>query len=396
MSDSNCDSDEAEVKEKAYQLCKDFMGGAWATCQLKDFKIKQLLRGMSNLMYLCQIPDSTPTGVNEHKKVLLRLYGSIIQADPELGLSDPIVYGLLAEKGLGPSLMGVFVGGRLEEFVEHEKVLTGDIHQEAISREAGKILARFHKLRMPVKKDPYWVYKSIQKFMKDIDDNMPTNHDRNRFERLLALDLDKEFQHLKDVDLPKVSTTVFCHNDLQEGNLLYVSKSGSPKLSTDDWHLVPIDFEYSSYNSRGYDIANHFIEWTFNYDVEDAPDGFVAKMKDYPTEEQQVILIRAYIEEAYGTNLSTSEVADLEKQLLLEARVGAQFSHFFWAVWSWFLAIDNQIDFGYVEYALARFEGYFALKCNADGNPVKTMQNGLDSSNVFNNNIEPQMLYMRE
>jgi len=43
MSDSNCDSDEAEVKEKAYQLCKDFMGGAWATCQLKDFKIKQLL-----------------------------------------------------------------------------------------------------------------------------------------------------------------------------------------------------------------------------------------------------------------------------------------------------------------------------------------------------------------
>ena len=62
----------------------------------------------------------------------------------------------------------------------------------------------------------------------------------------------------------------------------------------------------------------------------------------------QVILIRAYIEEAYGTNLSTSEVADLEKQLLLEARVGAQFSHFFWAVWSWFLAIDNQIDFGYV------------------------------------------------
>lgn len=48
---------------------------------------------------------------------------------------------------------------------------------------------------------------------------------------------------------------MFCHNDTQYGNI----------LKTDAGEVVIIDFEYSNYNYRAFDIANHFCEWTADY-----------------------------------------------------------------------------------------------------------------------------------
>ncbi len=47
---------------------------------------------------------------------------------------------------------------------------------------------------------------------------------------------------LAQVDSP----VVFCHNDLQEGNILYKEEPDAPE----GWQLLPIDFEYASYNYR--------------------------------------------------------------------------------------------------------------------------------------------------
>lgn len=51
--------------------------------------------------------------------------------------------------------------------------------------------------------------------------------------------------------------------------------------------LMIIDFEYCAYNYRGFDIANHFLEWTFDYTNENFP-YFYHKKEQYPTIEQQV------------------------------------------------------------------------------------------------------------
>ena len=72
--------------------------------------------------------------------------------------------------------------------------------------------------------------------------------------------------------LPQVnSPIVFCHNDLQGGNILRrftpddkPGKTETEESNLDD-QLVAIDFEFCAYNYRAYDIANHWVEWMYDY-----------------------------------------------------------------------------------------------------------------------------------
>jgi len=54
---------------------------------------------------------------DEPRKVVLRIYGQIIQESPDTVLTDSVMFALLAEKTMGPKLYGVFTGGRVEEYV---------------------------------------------------------------------------------------------------------------------------------------------------------------------------------------------------------------------------------------------------------------------------------------
>lgn len=76
------------------------------------------------------------------------------------------------------------------------------------------------------------------------------------------------------------SPVVFCHNDLQEGNILLREDCEEPSL-------VLIDFEYCSYNYRGFDLANHFIEWMYDYTAKESPNFSVHK-DQYPSSQQMV------------------------------------------------------------------------------------------------------------
>ncbi len=83
--------------------------------------------------------------------------------------------------------------------------------------------------------------------------------------------------------LPQVgSPVVFSHNDLQEGNILI-----RPVYETPEEKLILIDFEYCSYNYRGFDLANHFCEWSFNNNVEIYPN-FTYEPSDLPSDEERV------------------------------------------------------------------------------------------------------------
>jgi len=61
----------------------------------------------------------------------------------------------------------------------------------------------------------------------------------------------------------------------------------------DSGELVVIDFEYAGYNTRGFDIGNHFCEWTADYHSERPslmhPDR-------YPTKTEQMNFLEAYME----------------------------------------------------------------------------------------------------
>jgi thiamine kinase-like enzyme len=238
------------------------------------------------------------------------------------------------------------------------------------------------------------------------------------------------------------SPVVFCHCDLQEGNILYdgelekniQGKEGvkieeieqillghyslpatspitpySPSPSTGSANMPPsspsstrspslasaspisslsrhfrhhpllhfIDFEYSSFNSRGFDLANHLCEHFINYQVNEYPNYQIDSERDWPSEEHFKRFLTVYTRysrfyqyqhqrPAHGGGAGEAhidyDVSEAELALLYrEALWFTLASHYLWVVWSVLQATSN-ISFGYLEYGRDRIEQYFKMK----------------------------------
>lgn len=56
--------------------------------------------------------------------MLLRIYGQAHGGDLlETMVTESVVFALLSERNLGPKLLGIFPGGRIEEFIQVSLVL---------------------------------------------------------------------------------------------------------------------------------------------------------------------------------------------------------------------------------------------------------------------------------
>lgn len=123
----------------------------------------------------------------------------------------------------------------------------------------------------------------------------------------------------------------------------------------DDPALMIIDFEYCAYNYRGFDVANHFVEWTFDYTNKAFP--FYYHRRDlYPSREQQEHFVAAYLKAmaataagngaaagaAGGYTPSDADVGDI----LEEVRCFRMASHLFWTLWA-IVNVHQDIEFGY-------------------------------------------------
>ena len=85
------------------------------------------------------------------------------------------------------------------------------------------------------------------------------------------------------------SPLVFCHNDLQCGNILL--REDADSLDSVDDAIVIIDYEFCSYNYRAFDIANHFCEWMFDYDHKAWP-FYHCEPDKFPSKEKQVTILK--------------------------------------------------------------------------------------------------------
>lgn len=74
--------------------------------------------------------------------------------------------------------------------------------------------------------------------------------------------------------------TQYDDTNTSDSIISHISDSGEPKL-------VLIDFEYCAYNYRGFDIANHFQEWSYDYTNPKHP-FYYENQENSPTLEQKV------------------------------------------------------------------------------------------------------------
>uniref|UniRef100_A0A8C7MJF8 ethanolamine kinase n=1 Tax=Oncorhynchus kisutch TaxID=8019 RepID=A0A8C7MJF8_ONCKI len=318
-----------DMKGRAFAWCRDFLSGSWKSIPEADFQISIVSGGLSNLLFMCSLPDHAHTIGDEPRRVLLRVYGAILQGVDSLVL-ESVMFAILAERALGPRLYGIFPEGRLEQYLPSNRLRTEQLFVPELSAEIASKMARFHRMVMPFNKEPKWLFGTIGHTECTVIFNSGGG-----------------------------SGSVVTSCLLSSGNILMLED----RDHTSTGKLMLIDFEYSSYNYRGFDFGNHFCEWCYDYTYNQWP-FYKCTPDNYPSREQQLHFIRNYLEETGGYSESTmhEDQARIEQDLLVEANRFAMASHFLWGLWSIIQARISKIEFGYMDYAQSRFDAYFKQK----------------------------------
>ncbi|XP_045342076.1 choline kinase alpha isoform X13 [Leopardus geoffroyi] len=331
---------EPRTRRRAYLWCKEFLPGAWRGLREDQFHISVIRGGLSNMLFQCSLPDTVATIGDEPRKVLLRLYGAIL-------------------KMRSCNKEGSEQAQKENEF-QSRRLDTEELSLPDISAEIAEKMATFHGMKMPFNKEPKWLFGTMEKYLNQVLRVKFAGEPRvKQLHRLLRHNLPLELENLRSLLESTPSPVVFCHNDCQEGNILMLEG----RENSEKQKLMLIDFEYSSYNYRGFDIGNHFCEWMYDYNYEKYP-FFRANILKYPTKRQQLHFISNYLAAFQNEfeNLSNEEKCIIEEEMLLEVNRFALASHFFWGLWSIVQAKISSIEFGYMDYAQARFDAYFDQK----------------------------------
>ncbi|CAO3573810.1 unnamed protein product [Mortierella alpina] len=230
--------------------------------------------------------------VSMPRKVLLRVYGigleSLISRDSELHWLRN-----LSTMDIGPSLLGIFKNGRFEQYVESTTLTKEDIRHPRTSRHIAHRMCELHNIVNVFPPPEKCVPQTQENIAKWIPLAMAAiekicSEDPEKRAVVDAFDFDKLLVEIEEVyrELTAVhSPLVFAHNDTQYGNIL--------RTLDDSGELVVIDFEYAGYNTRGFDIGNHFCEWTADYHS-DRPS--VLHPDRYPSKSEQLNFLEAYME----------------------------------------------------------------------------------------------------
>lgn len=150
---------------------------------------------------------------------------------------------------------------------------------------------------------------------------------------------------------------------LVEENLCDLDKTRDSVYScnseTCDPDLLIIDYEYCAYNYRGFDLANHFLEWTFDYTNDQHP-FYYHKKEQYPSKQQQIDFIMSYLTKFLEEDNYKPNSDDVE-EVIEEVKCFTMVSHLFWTLWA-IVNVHQDIEFGYWEYAFSRLSEYYTSK----------------------------------
>lgn len=373
----------SELKERTHYLCSRFLGGAWKTVPVEQLRLHRVKGGMSNMLFLCRLPQTYPPLRNEPDKVLLRVY---FNPETESHLvAESVIFTLLSERHLGPKLYGIFSGGRLEEYIPSRPLSCEEITLRGISNKIARRLARVHQLEVPIWKEPDYLCDALNRWLSQLMQTpsgsqfftLPKEYEDYAPRTISCDDIANELQLLRQCVAKSKSVVAFCHNDLQEGNILLPKGSSGnikiPTLSEEirsnsslsafnpaDPQLVLIDFEYASYNYRGFDFANHFVEYTIDYDVERAP-FYEIHCERFPSVSQQLDFFVSYLAEMDPA--ISPEMLQREAQAMVkETTPFIPVSHFFWGVWGLLQVEVSPVGFGFAEYGRDRLGLYYKNK----------------------------------
>jgi len=354
-------------------LIKKFMT-QWEDIPTENFKFERL-PGLTNVIHKVYIPDCdvTPSAVIYRK---FGNSGEFIDRQKENH-----IFTELAKKKVGPSYYGGDMTYRLEEYCDSTVLTPSDVGIKSIRRGITKALATLHQadvegldktpMSLRILEDGYMKKIVTEKARKRIY----TAEEEGWLKEILSLVSDEEINFWKEVLVREKNSVVFSHNDLHALNILVLDKKEQIKL---------VDYEYSCYNYRGYDIANFLNESTMDYTISEYP-YYTLDLNKALNEEDLEDFISYYLffskfagasfdeetllsDEEYFRSIIVENGGDLAEfkqevaAIKEEVKICAMLSHYYWVLWGVVMSKNPEIQFDYLHYAYSRFTVYQKLK----------------------------------
>ncbi|KAL9223996.1 hypothetical protein vseg_000073 [Gypsophila vaccaria] len=317
------------MSPRIIELCKDLFK-KWSSFDDSRFSVETVSGGITNLLLKVTVKDEN----GQEDAVAVRLYGPntefVINRDREL-----LAIKHLSAAGFGAKLLALFGNGMVQSFIDARTFTPSDMREPKLVAKIAQQLRKFHEVDIPGSREPQlWI--DISKFFAKASNLRFDDIEKQRkFETISFEEIQSEINELKTLTDRLHAPVVFSHNDLLCGNIM---------LNDEEGKLYLIDFEYGSYNYRGFDIGNHFNEYA----------GYDCDYSLYPSKEDQYHFFRHYL-----LPDAPNEVAETELEALyVETNTFKLTSHMYWAIWALIQAKMSPIDFDYVSYFFLRYNEY--------------------------------------
>ncbi|KAL6549665.1 hypothetical protein OROHE_008396 [Orobanche hederae] len=327
-----------DMKPFIVKLCKDLFR-QWSTLDESDFSLETVSGGITNMLLKVSVKENNGNNVS----MTVRLYGPntqyVINREREL---QAIPY--LSVAGFGAKLLGVFGNGMVQSFINARTLTPSGCNHDwrqlnmrhpKLVAEIAKQLQKFHEVEIPGLREPQ-LWNDIFKFFDRASKLKFENSERQKkYEMVSFGEINKEISDLKVMTDRFNAPIVYSHNDLLSGNLM---------INDDEDKLYFIDFEYGSYNYRGFDIGNHFNEYA----------GYDCDYSLYPSKDEQYYFFKHYLRPDKPDEVSGEDL----KAIYAETNAYMLASHLYWALWALIQAKMSPIDFDYLGYFFLRYNEY--------------------------------------
>ncbi|XXQ34249.1 Aminoglycoside phosphotransferase domain-containing protein [Plasmodiophora brassicae] len=322
---------------------------AWADLRDDDIDVDPLLGGLSNKLWHVRLPAP---GGRHPTEIVLRQFCTTS------GLIDrpyeQRVFAFLADTGFAPKLFGANGEFRAEQYIRGVSLTVEEFGRPATLEVVGDLIGQFHSLEPPPDvtryspgcERPANVLEQCDQWVRTALD--AAQHANPELVDRLRRCKDEFDRIVRPLLLMAQSPVVFCHNDVQEGNV----------IRSDDNEYFLIDYEYAAWNFRAYDLANSLCETVIDNQA-DNEHGFAIRPDLAPSPDAIRGMAVSYLKRVQaltprGRRRSiTSSAVDA---LIEEVKLFKPVSHLLWAAWAVAKVHGSAIEFGYAQYARARLD----------------------------------------
>lgn len=337
----------------------------------EDVELSTFDSGAISNIYKVSFRSSAPARQKLPSTVVVKLY-QVNEKLPYCVTRSQLANLVIGQAGLSPKVLLVLKQEAIvwEYLGPGARELTAeDDFNLAIREKIARQLARFHALEPPVPRNrrriiaanvfDHWFEESWLEAVKT--DGHPLNEAAKRLNcsNLLNFSVEEivaEMQLVKRLILgleeSSSSKIVFSHGDFNHSNIML--RGGSDEEEVPE--ILFLDFDFSAYFYRGFDIGHYFNDATQVESYDDNELISDAEMRDF---------VRWYLEEASGDS-KTVDPEELEA-LLKESKLFVLFTHWVGFIFCLFTAwIKFETDLPkaeeFLNFVEQRFRGYLRSK----------------------------------